>query len=160
MLLAVVSSVLSTPVPSVTPQIIKEVAQPIIQPIAQTPAVVMQLAQMAGLAIAMFLVSTFHQAVEWLTTKSKTGGWNSQLNRALATLYSVGGALVTAYSTGQLKLDASGLALSLSSLGVSLAATFWGYELRQFVVKMLGFVKAAPAAATLLATDASPVAAE
>lgn len=153
-LAAVVATVAATPVPS--PQVVKEVLQPVVQPVADTPAVVVQLAQIAGLAVAMFVVSVFHQVLEFVTTKSKQGGWNDNFNRALATLYSVAGGLVTAFSTGNLKPNFTGIATGVLSVAVALAATFWGYELRKFFIKLMGFVQVSPdASANLgLATDA------
>lgn len=142
LLAAVLQTVAPTVSPLVTPEVVKETLQPIIQ--NQTPEVVMQLATMAGLAVTTFVVSMFHQVIEWLTTKSKAGGWNGNLNRGLATVYSVGLALLTAFQTGDLKPDASGIALSVSSISVALASTFFGYELRAFFLKLMGYAKMAP----------------
>lgn len=127
--LAAVVQASATPLPS--PQVTKEFFTQIP---AQTPAVVIQAAQLAAMFVAALVLSVAHKVAEWLTAKEK--GWGPQVNAGLATLYSFGVGLVGTASMHQLGADTTQLVTLGISTAVALAGSFWTYALRQASAKL------------------------
>lgn len=98
--------------------------QPVVQPVAQTPAVTLQLIALGATAVVALAVSLFHQALA-----AKVVWLKDNANRIITAVYTVGIALVAAYSQGKLKLDTTGYYTMVVSFAVALATALGRYNL-------------------------------
>jgi hypothetical protein len=131
-------TVAATPLPS--PQVVKETFTQVVP--ANTPAVVIQAAQIAAMFVSALLLSVAHRVAEWLTAKEE--GWGSAINALVATVYSAGVGLLGAASMHQLGTDTTQLVTLALSTSVAFAGSFWTYAVRKGINALTSLGASAP----------------
>lgn len=143
LLLATVQAITSSPVPSATPQVIKEVITNNLVPVV-APSV-LQLASIAGVALAGIVTSILHLIVE----RKK---WPANVNRLLFTLYSAVAGLVVMWLKGDLSFDVTSLTTGVTAVLAFLGST-QGMKMLTDFIGSLSTTTDASGAAVPLATD-------
>lgn len=148
-LLAALSSVVTTPVPTPSPQVIHEITK-VLQPQYVTPDAVVKLFQLFGVMAGGALTSWLHLALE-------RGKLKGNVNRLLVTAYSSGAGALYMLLTGNFGLTAQDLQVGLTALLAFLGSNQGTHMLSEFIGNVMASKTTTDASGAVVPTVETPV---